>query len=129
MVSGIRSVTEVVSDIFGNVQDIVRAELQLARTETRNELKHARSGIVLVSVAAMGGLLAAFFVLLCVVDALSLVVPPWAAALIVGVALALAAGVVLDVGIRRFGRRGPQPLPKTRRTMQENVEWTKPPSR
>ena len=129
MAPGTRSVTEVVSDIFGNVQDIVRAELQLARTETRNELKHARSALLLVSIGAMGGFLAAFFVLLCVVDALSLVVPPWEAALIVGAALALVAAVIVDLGIRRFSRRSPHPLPKTRRTMQENVEWTKPPSR
>jgi Putative Actinobacterial Holin-X, holin superfamily III len=129
MASGTRSVTEVVSDLFGNVQDIVHAELQLARTETRNELKHARSAIVLISMGAMGALLGAFFVLVCLVDALSLVIPPWAAALIVGVALALAATLVLSLGVRRFGERRPQSLPKSRGTMEENVEWTKPPSR
>lgn len=129
MASGTRSVTEVVSDLFGNVQGIVHAELQLARTETRNELKQARSTLVLISMGAMAALLGALFVLLCVVDALSLVIPPWAAALIVGVALALGATLVLSLGVRRLGERRPQPLPKTRRTMEENVEWTKPPSR
>lgn len=129
MAPGTRSVTEVVSDLFGNVQDIVHAELQLARTETRNELKQARSAMMLVSIGAMGTLLGAFFVSLCVVDALSLVVPPWAAALIVGVVLALAATLALSLGVRQFRVRRPQPLPKTRRTMEENMEWTKPPSR
>lgn len=129
MASGTRSVTEVVSDLFGNVQDIVHAELQLARTETRNELKQARAALVLIAMGAMAALLGAFFVLVCVVDALSLVIPPWAAALIVGVALAVAATLVLSLGVRRFGERRTQLLPKTRRTIEENVEWTKPPSR
>jgi hypothetical protein len=50
--------------------------------------------------------------------------PAWAAALIVGVALAIAAAAALMAGRARFRRIHPAP-DRTVETLKENVEWTK----
>jgi hypothetical protein len=67
---------------------------------------------------------AVFFLLLTIVDALALLMPSWAAALIVGAALAIAATVMLTGGVKRFKQIHPTPE-RTVETIKENVEWAK----
>jgi len=126
--SSVRSVSDVLSEMFGNAQNIIRAEIQLAKTEVRDELRSTRSAGVLFAVGALLGCLGAFFVLLCVVEALGFLVPPWAAALIVGVSLALVAAITLNVAVRRL-RHNPALLPRTVGSLKENVEWARPQSK
>jgi hypothetical protein len=57
------------------------------------------------------------------VYALSLVVPAWAAALIVAAGLALVAALCLSIGLSRFkAMRG---VPQTTASLKENAEWAK----
>ena len=135
MSSSTRSVTEVLSDTFSNLQEIFRAELQLAKTETRDKLRSARPAGVLVAVGALGACFGAFFILLCIVQALSLAIPIWAASLAVGVVVAIFGAVMMDSGVRRL-RQQAHPPPKTIASLQEdvgtlkeNVEWAKPRNR
>jgi hypothetical protein len=97
-----RSLADVLQDIIANVQDIVRSELRLASVEIRQELvKAARAG----KVAAAGGVLALFalaFLLLAAVYALSLVLPPWLAALTVAVVLAITGLILISAGTKRL---------------------------
>jgi hypothetical protein len=55
--NGNRSISAVLSDIVGNIQHIVRSEMQLAKTEIKEELAKSRSaGILLgVGVLLLGG--------------------------------------------------------------------------
>ena len=61
----------------------------------------------------------------CLIAALALLLPVWAAALVVAVAYGvLAAGLAL-AGRRQLEENVPPTLDKTEKTMKENVEWAK----
>lgn len=119
-----RSFSAVFHDILHNVQEIVRSEVRLAKTEIREEAVKAKSSVALLGVGAVAAIYAALFLLLVIVYALALVMPNWAAALIVGAALALVATLTLTVGVKRFKLIHPTPE-RTVETIKENVEWAK----
>jgi len=119
-----RSFSDVFQDILHNVQDIVRSEVRLAKTEIREEVGEAKSSAVLVGGGALTAVFALLFFLLTVVYALALVMPSWAAALIVGAAVALIATLMLTTGMRRFKQVHPTPE-RTVETIKENIEWAK----
>jgi uncharacterized membrane protein YqjE len=105
------STGELVSRLSSQVSELVRAELALARTEL--QAKGARLGVGAglagsAAVLAIGGLLA---FLVAAIAALSLVVPVWAAAVIVGVMLLIIAGGLALVS-RRQVRQAMPPLPE-----------------
>jgi hypothetical protein len=118
-----RPVSAVLADILQHVQAIVNAEFRLAKAEVRQELTAALSASVLVAAAALGAVLAFFFVLLAAVYALSIVMPPWAAALCVAFAVSVAVALTMTVGLKRF--KTTPVAPATVSTVRENVEWAK----
>jgi uncharacterized membrane protein YqjE len=116
-----RSFTEVVADIFNNVQDILRSELRLAQSEVRDDIARARPAAMLVGTAIAAAFLSAAFALLAIWDALSLVMPAWAAALCIAVALALVSAIALASGRKRF-----RSLSRvTGKGLEESLEWVK----
>jgi uncharacterized membrane protein YqjE len=118
-----RPISSVLHDIVGNVQDIVRSELRLAKTELTEELTKARRGAVLVAVGTLLLWFSALFVLVAIVYALSLVMPGWAAAAVVALGAGAVATLFLSLGIKRLKTmRG---VPKTTGTLKENAEWAK----
>jgi hypothetical protein len=118
-----RSVTDVLSDIFGNVQDILHSEIRLAQSEFRDDLARARPAAVLVAAALGGALLSALFALLAILHALRLVMPAWAAALCLAVALAVVSAIALAMGLKRF--HSTPAASGTDAHVKENVEWGK----
>src|ERR1700676_5265263 len=86
-----RSMDEILKDIIGNVQEIVRGEVRLAKQEGRaGATKSWNSARMLI----VGWILALFgmgYVLLAIVYALALAIPAWAAAGCVGIVVAIAA--------------------------------------
>jgi uncharacterized membrane protein YqjE len=121
--NGDRPISAVLSDIVGNVQDIVRSEFRLAKTEISGEVSKAASAAVLLVVGALLFTFGVLFVLLAIVYALSLVMAAWIAALIVGLVLAIVAAPCVAVGIRRI--KGTRAAPRTTANLKENVEWAK----
>jgi len=119
-----RSLTEVLQNIVRNVQEIVRAEVRLAKTEFIEEAAKAKSAGLFLGVGAVAAIFATLFLLLTIVYALTRVMPDWAAALTVGAALAILASVVLAAGVKRFKEIHPTPE-RTVDTLKENVEWAK----
>ena len=119
-----RSFSDVVQAILGNVQEIVRSEVRLAKIEIGEEAAKAKSSTLLLGAGAVTAIFAMLFFLLMIVYALTLVIPSWAAALIVGAALAVVASVMLTAGVRRFKQIHPTPE-RTVETIKENVEWAK----
>ena len=119
-----RSLSEVLQDILRNLQDIVRSEVRLAKTELREEADKVKSSALLTGAGAVTALFALLFLLLTIVYALSLVLPIWAAALIVGSVLAVFAALLLMVGVRHFKQIHPVPE-RTVETLKEDVEWAK----
>ncbi len=84
MAAGDRSFSDIFQDVVRNVQDIVRSEVRLAKTEIREEVVKTKSSTVLLGTGGVTALFAVFFLLLTIVYALALVMPSWAATLIVG---------------------------------------------
>jgi hypothetical protein len=105
------STGELVSRLSSQISDLVRAELALARDELRAKGSRLGAGAGLAGGAgalAVGGLLA---LLAAVIAALALVVPVWAAALIVGVVLLAVAGILAVLGRQQI-RKATPPVPE-----------------
>lgn len=119
-----RSVSDVLGDILGNLQDIVRSEARLAKAEFKTEAGHAAKAAKPLIAGAVLSLYAGGLLLVALVLGLSLVLPPWVAALSVGVLMALVAATLIGVG--RAGLRTVKSKPeKTIETMKEDVQWLK----
>jgi hypothetical protein len=129
MASPKRPFAEVLTSIFGNVQEIVRSEVRLAKAEVREDIAKASTGAAWVVTGAITGLFALGFALGAVFFALVLIVPPWTAALIIAVALALVSAIAFQVraGKRKSITQRYASSSKTRH--QENPAWAKQPIR
>ena len=123
MATAARPISAVLHDIVGNVQDIVRSEVRLARTELGEELAKSRTAAVLLVVGALMLSFSVVFLLLAIVYALSAVMPGWAAALIVGVGVGVVAALCFGLGMKKL--KAVRAVPKTAASVQENIEWAK----
>ena len=123
MQNGNRPISAVLHDIVGNFQHIVRSEVRLAKTELREQVRKSTSAGVMLGIGVVLLVFSVLFVLLAAVYALSLVVPAWMAALIVGAGLGLVAALCVAVGISRFKKV--RAAPKTVASVKEDVEWAK----
>jgi len=84
-----RTLPELLHGIAGNIEEIVRSEFQLAKTELKEEAAKASKPAGLIGAGLVIVLYAMGFILLGVVYALSNVMAAWMAALIVGAVLAI----------------------------------------
>lgn len=123
-IGGRRSLTDVLVDIGRNIEDILRFEIRLAQSEVRERLISAQPAGALVAIGLAGGVLSAFFLLLCILYALRLLMPAWAAALGIGVALAFIAALAFTVGMQRLGAS--RVRRKTGESVKENLGWPRP---
>lgn len=119
-----RSFSDVLQDIVGNIQQIVRAEVRLAQVEIKEKANRASKPLSVLVAGAVLGLYGLGFLLLAVVYGLSLVLPAWAAAVIVGVIMAIIAGGLVASGFTKLKEINPVPE-KTVQTMKENAQWAK----
>jgi len=117
-----RPMAEVFRDIIGNVQEMVRSEVRLARVEIKEETsKTARAGAMLAAGAVMA-MIAGVFLLVCLAQLLDMVMPDWAAALVVALLMGIPAAILISKGRDRL--KVPMPE-KTIDNVKENVEWMK----
>lgn len=121
-----RSIPEVLQDIVGNVQEIIRSEFRLAKTELKEEASRAAKPAATFGVGLAFGFYGIGFLLLAAVYGLSLVMAGWLAALIVGVILAGVAIVLLRSGGQKLKSVNPIPN-KTLQSLEENIRWAKHP--
>lgn len=118
-----RSISVVLQDIVRDIQEIVRSEVRLAKTELHEELTKTRSAILLIALGAASGVFSVLFALLTIVYALSTVIPAWLAALCVAVGIGVVAAATTIAGLRLF--KTISAAPKTVANMKENIEWAK----
>jgi MFS family permease len=105
------STGELVQRLSAQLSELVRRELDLARTELATKGKRAGAG---AGLAGAGGVVALFGVGALIASAiagLATVVPVWLSALIVGVVLLLVAGVLALIGRGRL-REATPPVPE-----------------
>ena len=119
-----RSFSEAVQSIVGNVQEMVRSEVRLAKAEIGEEATKAKSSAALLGAGAVTALFAMLFLLLTVFYALSLAMPLWTAALIVAALLGVIALFTIGAGRKQLKRIHPTPE-RTIDSIRENVEWAK----
>ncbi|HWG76474.1 MAG TPA: phage holin family protein [Steroidobacteraceae bacterium] len=119
-----RPLSTVVTDIFGNLQDMVRSELRLASAEMKQEVtRAARSGGLIAGGGGLG-LYALGFLLLTIMFLLAKVVDLWLAALIVCLLVSAVAAMLVLMGQQRMKRAKLVPR-KTVQSVKENVSWMK----
>lgn len=118
------STGELVGELIGQAQRLFREEVRLARAETRDEIKQATRGGAMLGAGAVLGFTAVLVLAFCVVYAIANALPLWLSALIVGVVLAIAAGVLAMVGKERvkFENRRPD---ETLQSLREDREWAR----
>lgn len=119
-----RSFAELVSGVVENLQNIVRFEVQLAKTELQEEAKTAGKGVAMLAAGALIGFFAIGLFLLTAVWALATQIDRWLAALIVGVVVAVVAGILAMVGKKRLDEFSPKPE-QTIESVKEDIEWVK----
>jgi uncharacterized membrane protein YqjE len=118
-----RSTRELIQEIIGDVQEIIRSEIRLAKTELKEEGgKAGKAG----GLFAAGGVLA-FFGLglleaMCVV-LLAMLMPLWIAFLVMAVISLVTAGILFFAGKDRW--RSVHPAQKTVSSLKEDVEWAR----
>src|SRR5215468_12426742 len=89
-----RSIKQLLQDIVNHVSDIMRSEVQLARTEVRQDLMHYGKASTLIGIAGVLLLYAVGFLLLSAVYVLQAVLDPWLAAIVVGIAVGIGAALL-----------------------------------
>jgi len=119
-----RSLGQIVSDVSSDLSTLFRQELELAKTELKQEISKAGKGAGMLGGAGFAG----YFVLLFLSFALMLLLDRWMAAslaaLIVAVLWGIAAAVLASIGRKKLKEANPQ-LPKTQQTLKEDAQWAK----
>lgn len=87
------SIGELMSQLSAQTSRLVRDEMRLAQKELQQSVKHAGIGAGLISAAGLLAVLGLATLIAAAVAALALVLPVWAAAVIVAVVLFVAAGI------------------------------------
>ncbi len=102
--------------------ELVKKEIELAKSEVRSDIKREVQMADGLGVAAFHAVAAVCLLIVAAVLALAIVVPGWAAALIVAGVMAVIAAVAATVG---WKRRVTQPLDTTQKTLKEDARWLK----
>jgi hypothetical protein len=118
------SVTSLVSGIVTDVQDLIKQQVALIRTEVKDDVNKSITGSIWL--AAGGGIAAMGALLLCITIALVLgqyVFQQnwWIGFLIVGGVLAIVGSGLLYAAIKKF--ESIRAMPQTVQALKETVEW------
>ena len=119
-----RSMGGLLSDIVGDLQGIVRAEVRLARAEVKEELASAKRGAMFLAGGAVVLVLCVGLILLALVYALATIWPAWVAALAVAGLAGVVGAALLTAGRKAFSAVA-LPPPRTASTVRENIQWAK----
>ena len=120
-----RPLGEVAGDLTRDLSLLVRQEMELAKAEMKEKGRVAAPGLGMIGGAGVTGLMAAGALTAFLVLTLSIFLPEWSSALIVGAVLAAVTYVLVKQGKERVEKAG-SPVPEqTIETVKEDVEWAK----
>jgi hypothetical protein len=119
-----RSLGEIVSDVTQDLTTLIRQEIDLAKTELKDEGTKAAKGAGLLGGAGLAGYFTVLFLSTTLMFVLDEFLELWLAALIVTVLWAVATAVLAVIGKKRLQASRPQ-LPQTQQTLKEDVQWAK----
>ena len=118
------SIGELVSQLSSQTSRLVRDEMKLAQNEFREAAKHAGLGAGLLSVAGVLAVLGLATFVASAIAALSLVLPVWAAALIIGIVLFVAAGIAGLISKKEVDQTSPVPQ-QTLANVKQDIDEVK----
>ena len=116
------STVELVKEITAEVGHLAQKHIELAKTELKADLKAEATTGAGLGLAALMVLTTVNLLLVTIVLALARTMPGWAAGLLVSGFTLVLAGIVALVA---WNRRVRAPLERTRRTLKEDVQFTK----
>lgn len=97
-----RSAVGLIRQLAHEVPALLTKELALAKAEIRQTLETAKAGATAIGMGAVVMLAGLIIVLLAAVYALAMVMPPWLAALIVGVVAMVVGFIMVQSGKKQF---------------------------
>ncbi len=117
-----RPLGELFSELAKETATLVRHEVELAKVEMATKAKSAGYDAAKVAAGGILAYLGALALLGALIFGLAEVMPLWASALVVGLAVMAVGGVLAFIGVRALQRLDPAPR-QTLRTLQENRQW------
>jgi uncharacterized membrane protein YqjE len=123
-----RSVGELLSAVTSDVQTLFRQEVELAKTEVREEATKAGKAAGMFGGAGFAGYMTLLFLSLAAVLGLANVMDAGWSALIVTAVWAVVAAVLYQRGRTQMRTVSPKP-DQTVATMKENAEWARHPTK
>ncbi len=118
------SLTDLITELASQSAGLVRDEVALAKQEVSEKLVSFRSAVIIIALGAVLGLTATLALCAAVIAGLAQYIGLWQAALIVGGALAVIAGIVVFTGLGNLKRVDLKPK-ATLESLEENKEWLK----
>ncbi|OQD53514.1 hypothetical protein BM536_028905 [Streptomyces phaeoluteigriseus] len=123
-----RSMGQLVSVVTADLQTLLRQEVELAKTEIKEEATKAGKAAGMFGGAGFAGYMVLLFLSLAAVLGLANVMDGGWAALIVTAVWAVVAAVLYQKGRQRMSTVSPKPE-RTVETMKENAEWARHPTK
>ena len=120
---GRRPLGAVVTSVVDGARTLVRQEVELAKIEVKEAVSAKAKGVGLMVGAGVMAMLALVFMAIAGAAALDLVLPRWAAYLIVGGVFVLLALILMLVA--RPALKAPATPALTQQTLKEDAEWAK----
>ncbi|MGE2733388.1 phage holin family protein [Mycolicibacterium vaccae] len=114
------SVGELMTQLSAQTSRLVRDEMKLAQKELQESVKHAGVGAGLIGAAGLLAVLGLATLIAAAVAALSLVLPVWAAAVIVAVVLFVAAGIAALVSKKQV-EQVPPPATESAESVKRDI--------
>lgn len=119
-----RSVGDIISDVTTDLTTLMRQELDLAKTEAKQEVAKLGKGAGMFGGAGLAAVLMLFFLSFALTYLLDDVMPIELAALITAILWGIVTAVLALSGRKAIKEANPQ-LPTTQQTLKEDVQWAK----
>jgi hypothetical protein len=117
------SLGELITRTTSDLSDLLRHEVELAKVEITEEVKHVGRAGAFMGTAGLAGYLASTLLCFAAAWGLAEVLPEGVAFLIVGAVVGVAAVAVFLAGRRQLERI--EPLPETTESIKEDVQWAR----
>lgn len=119
---GGESLGDTVMGIISDVQNVVRGEVQLAKTELKEDATQMGKGAGMIGAGVFFGLIGFIFLMLGVTYVINQWLELWLSALIVGAALVVIAAILAMSGKKQIQSASLKP-DKTIDSLKEDQEW------
>lgn len=119
-----RSLGELFSELAGETGTLVRQEISLAQAEFTHKAKTAAQQSAMLALGAAVAYAAFLAVMAGIILLLAMIIPAWAAAIVVGIAVGFAGYLTITRALDTFRSTNMAPT-ETVRTLKEDARWLK----